>query len=364
MGMQYIQAFTRKIWFGAVGISAVVALAGCEFAGTTSEDAAPGPLPAQEALSFEYERFLFLPGSRASGSVARALRHDTVAFPVEGALTRSRGNPIPAEIIMKVDRMRTGGGRVSMSGDLMVRDLRLGGVMTRFENYSYSGLMPRISGGAEYGPALFRLIEGDALEWLSGLECSAKARLCAEPGSFAEVEETPEDEKLPPIVEGQAAPAPEAVVDLQTLSKQRRGRTGGINTGGLKPEAILAAGPKPTPAPTPAAPAQDPSATAPEPVENEPLTTLPPKKANQVALGSTVASLGLLDRGGNWLRTPLVSEETAGRIRNSATGKQIDVLLIPKDGAPGAGSQISLSALSELGASLTDLLTLIVYRLE
>jgi len=94
------------------------------------------------------------------------------------------------------------------------------------------------------------------------------------------------------------------------------------------------------------------------------LATLPPKKSNPVALGSTVASLGLLDRGGNWLRTPLVSKETAGRIRNSATGKEIDVLLIPKDGAPGAGSQISLSALSELGASLTDLLTLIVYRLE
>jgi len=243
MGLQYTQAFIRNLSVGVISLGALVALSGCEFAGNAADSDVPEVLSAQEALSFEYERFLFLPGSSASGSVANSLRRDTVAFPVEGALTRTSGNPIPAEIIMKVDRMRTGGGRVSMSGDLMVRDMRLGGVMTRFENYSFSGLMPRISGGAEYGPALFRLIEADAVSWLAGLECSTKRRLCAEPGTFAVADVTPVDEKLPPIVEGQVAPAPAVAVDLETLSNQRRGNTGGLNTGGLKPEAILAAGP-------------------------------------------------------------------------------------------------------------------------
>lgn len=361
MQMPSFRGVTQRISAPVVGLSLLAALAGCEVVGPQALSRSQ-TLPAADALSFEYERFLFLPGSTASGSVATQLRRDTVAFPVEGALTRSRGNPIPAEIIMKVDRMSTGGGRVSMSGDLMIRDMRLGGVMTRFEDYSYNGLMPRISGGAEYGPALFRLIEADALAWLAGLECSTKSRLCGEPGTVAEPDETPADEQLPELTETAAAPA-DADVDLQTLAKQRRGRTGSINAGGLTPEAILAAGPKPEPVPA-AAPAPAPSAeevaapVAAAPAEVAPAPSVP------VALGSTVASLGLLDRGGNWLRTPLVSEETPGRVRNSATGDEIDVLLIPKDGAPGAGSQISLAALSELGASLTDLLTLIVYRLE
>ncbi len=351
MGLQTI----RKV---ALGLLMTGVLVGCERSGLPGSGSQSGePLPANDALAFEYERFFFGPGSTASGSVAHQLRRDTVAFPVEGALTRTRSNPIPAEIMMHVRSMNTGGGRVSMSGDLMIRDLRLGGVMTRLEDYSYSGLMPRVSGGAEIGPALFRLIEVDVQNWLTGLECSAQTRLCGEPGIEPVQDVAPLDEEFP---EGTATMPADANVDLAKLSNQRRGRRGEVNSGGLSPAAILAAAPPtaptPAPAPTPAAPTVG---DAPAPA-----AVAAPTPSRPVALGSTVASLGLLDRSGNWLRTPLVSVETPGRIRNTSTGSELDVLLIPKDGAPGAGSQISLAALSELGASLTDLLTLIVYRLE
>jgi len=348
MGLQSI----RNV---ALALMLTGALVGCERFGTTHNATSPKEaLPANNALAFKYERFFFSPGSRASGSVAHQLRRDTVAFPVEGALTRTRDNPIPAEIMMHVRSMSTNGGRVSMSGDLMVRDLRLGGVMTRMEDYNYSGLMPRVSGGAEIGPALFRLIEVDVQTWLAGLECSVQTRLCGEPGIEPVADVAPSDEEFP---EGTATAPADANVDLAKLSNQRRGKRGEVNSGGLSPAAILAAAPKPAPTPAPAPTAAPSTQEAPAPVAA-------PTPSRPVALGSTVASLGLLDRSGNWLRTPLVSEETPGRIRNTATGSELDVLLIPKDGAPGAGSQISLAALSELGASLTDLLTLIVYRLE
>ena len=307
-----------------------------------------GVLSALDALAFKYERFFFGPRSRARGTVARKLRRDTVAFPVEGALTRMHKNPMPAELMMHVRSLSTTGGRVVGTGDLVLRDLRFGGELARLDGYSFSGLMPRVSGGAEIGPAIFRLIEADALSWLGGLECSTIQRICAEEGTLEPEPEQSDTEEAADDAQAsdEDAVSEDGTVDLAKLAPRRRNPSAPVNAGGIRPADVLAAAPKPKPAPE-AAPSTPQAAVV-----------VP------IPLGSTVASLGLLDRSGNWLRTPLVSEETPGRIRNSATGAELDVLLIPKDGAPGSGSQISLAALSELGANLTDLLTLIVYKTQ
>ncbi|MDF1728634.1 MAG: hypothetical protein P1U53_12885 [Sulfitobacter sp.] len=73
------------------------------------------------------------------------------------------------------------------------------------------------------------------------------------------------------------------------------------------------------------------------------------------ALGTTVASLGSATEPGLWLKTPLVSEEQQGRVTNPATGKSSVVTLIPLPGPATAGSQMSLSAMRLIGASLTEL---------
>lgn len=72
-------------------------------------------------------------------------------------------------------------------------------------------------------------------------------------------------------------------------------------------------------------------------------------------LGSTVASLGDATQPGLWLKTPLVQAEAQGRVTNPATGKSSAVTLLPLAGAATAGSQMSLSALRLIGASLTEL---------
>ena len=78
-------------------------------------------------------------------------------------------------------------------------------------------------------------------------------------------------------------------------------------------------------------------------------------------IGTTVASLGDPTEAGFWLRTPLVSAPAKGRV--TVGGASVAVDLIPLDGAPGAGSQISLSAMRMLGLTLTDLPELTVYAL-
>ncbi|WP_299358463.1 hypothetical protein [uncultured Paracoccus sp.] len=72
-------------------------------------------------------------------------------------------------------------------------------------------------------------------------------------------------------------------------------------------------------------------------------------------LGTTIASLGDAAQSGFWIKTPLVRAPGKGRIVNPATGKSANVDLIPLDGPPTAGSQVSLPALQMIGASLTDL---------
>ena len=79
-------------------------------------------------------------------------------------------------------------------------------------------------------------------------------------------------------------------------------------------------------------------------------------------LGTTVASLGDATQGGFWIKTPLVRSNGKGRIVNPATGKSVNVDLLPLSGPASAGSQVSLPALTTLGADLTDLPEVEVYR--
>lgn len=78
-------------------------------------------------------------------------------------------------------------------------------------------------------------------------------------------------------------------------------------------------------------------------------------------LGSTVGSLGDPTQPGFWLKTPLVTAVTKGRVKYPATGKSVAVDLIPIEGPKTAGSRVSLAALRLLGAPLTGLPTLAVF---
>jgi hypothetical protein len=86
----------------------------------------------------------------------------------------------------------------------------------------------------------------------------------------------------------------------------------------------------------------------------------PPAKPGQ--LGVTIASLGDATQPGFWLRTPLVTAAQKGRVSYAATGRSVDVDLIPIEGAETAGSRISLQAMMALGAGLTDLPELTVAK--
>ncbi len=72
-------------------------------------------------------------------------------------------------------------------------------------------------------------------------------------------------------------------------------------------------------------------------------------------LGETIVGLGLLDRGGLWLRTPLVATEVKGRVVYLKTGASANVLLLPLPGESGSGSQLSLAAMQVLGIPLAEL---------
>lgn len=80
-------------------------------------------------------------------------------------------------------------------------------------------------------------------------------------------------------------------------------------------------------------------------------------------LGTTIASLGDATQPGLWMRTPLVRTAGKGRITNPATGRSVNVDLIPLGGPASAGSQVSLPALQGLGAELTDLPEVEVYAI-
>jgi hypothetical protein len=73
------------------------------------------------------------------------------------------------------------------------------------------------------------------------------------------------------------------------------------------------------------------------------------------ALGTTVASLGSPTEPGFWLKTPLVSAPSKGKVIYPANGKSVAVELIPLDGPKTAGSQLSLPAMRLIEAPLTGL---------
>ena len=85
-----------------------------------------------------------------------------------------------------------------------------------------------------------------------------------------------------------------------------------------------------------------------------------PEPAGEVALGTTVASLGSPAIPGIWMETPLVSALTMGRVE--IDGRSVSLELRPSGGAAGSGSQISLAAMRLLEVPLTDLPVVTVYR--
>lgn len=87
-----------------------------------------------------------------------------------------------------------------------------------------------------------------------------------------------------------------------------------------------------------------------------------PAAATAERLGTTIASLGPPAQAGLWLSTGLVSEVTMGRVEYPANGKSVALELRPSGGAASSGSQISLAALRLLGAPLTGLPQLVVFR--
>ncbi len=79
-------------------------------------------------------------------------------------------------------------------------------------------------------------------------------------------------------------------------------------------------------------------------------------------LGLTIASLGDVTEPGIWLKTPLVNAPGRGRVVFAQKGTAVAVDLIPLEGAPGAGSRISLAAMRLLEADLTSLPEVRVYK--
>ena len=80
-----------------------------------------------------------------------------------------------------------------------------------------------------------------------------------------------------------------------------------------------------------------------------------PVEAGETRLGLSVASLGDPTQAGFWIKTPLVSAQTKGRVVYPGSGKSVQVDLIPIDGADTAGSRLSLAAFRIIEAPLTEL---------
>ncbi|SPF80573.1 hypothetical protein [Pseudoprimorskyibacter insulae] len=89
-----------------------------------------------------------------------------------------------------------------------------------------------------------------------------------------------------------------------------------------------------------------------------------PVAGGEAALGLSIASLGDPTRPGFWIETPLVSEAGQGRVVYAPTGKSAQVTLLPIDGPKTAGSRLSLAAMRLIGAPLTGLPEVQVFRAE
>lgn len=84
-----------------------------------------------------------------------------------------------------------------------------------------------------------------------------------------------------------------------------------------------------------------------------------PEPAGEAALGTTLATLGSPTDPGIWIKTPLVTTLTLGRV--TYAGTSINIELRPSGGAAGSGSQISLPAMRLLGAPLTGIVEVAVF---
>lgn len=87
-----------------------------------------------------------------------------------------------------------------------------------------------------------------------------------------------------------------------------------------------------------------------------------PAQAEDGQLGTTIASLGAADEPGFWIKTPLARERKPGRLFYAASGRSVQVQLIPSGGPSGGGSQVSLAAMRLMGAPLTGLPEIVVYE--
>lgn len=82
-------------------------------------------------------------------------------------------------------------------------------------------------------------------------------------------------------------------------------------------------------------------------------------EAETEELGTTIATLGSPTEPGIWLKTPLVTELSPGRV--TLGDKSINIELRPSGGAPGSGSQMSLAAMRLIEAPLTGLSEVTVF---
>ena len=120
----------------------------------------------------------------------------------------------------------------------------------------------------------------------------------------------------------------------------------------LAPDAQEPADERVTDAAVDAAPEQD-DTEQPEPEEDALVVEEP--AAEPSSGGTTVASLGDPLQSGLWMETPLVSQETQGRVRVVATGAEVSVTLRPIPGEASGSSRLSVEAMRALGVGLADL---------
>ena len=115
--------------------------------------------------------------------------------------------------------------------------------------------------------------------------------------------------------------------------------------------------PTPPPPPPPAATTVDDFDTTTEEDKAEALQIDTPVSAE---LGTTLVTLGSPADPGIWLKTPLVSSLTPGRV--TYRSNEANMELRPSGGAAGSGSEMSLPAMRVLEIPLTEIAEVTVFR--
>ena len=279
-------------------------------------------IPALEALSLDFERTQFRRGTRVSGDVARRQQQLNLSTPTFGRFRNEATGPIPTEVRIDLTSISTTSRTVVMEGRVVLRDLAFGTTMATLDGFRANGRLPLVQRGGDVTGLVFRGVEAEILDWIGTLECNTRQRICGERTVPVSAEVAPEGADL-------------ALDDM--VGRRPRGLRGLVG-GGIDPDQVIAAAPM--------------ASEVPAASEN----------TNQTSLGTTVAALGLLNRSGFWMQTPLVSSEVPGEVLEPISGRTLSLTLIPKDGPAGGGSQISLAALNALGQDVTALVTLEVFR--